>query len=198
MKKWVPVVVGMVGIASFTALGLAEERSAPQSAGQQAEMPGLGVEAVATTTATVEAVDLDKRLVTLKGPKGNVMTIAVGPEVRNLPQVKVGDQVVVDYYEALALQLKKAETGVRQRTERVYMERAPLGAKPRGQVTRTVDAIGTVEAIDPSARTVTLRGTDYTVTLKAGKDVNLNDIKVGDNVEAQYVESLAIGVKPKR
>ena len=42
--------------------------------------------------ATVEAVDAAKRQVTLKGPKGNVVPLTVGPDVRNLAQVKVGDR----------------------------------------------------------------------------------------------------------
>jgi Zn-dependent alcohol dehydrogenase len=38
--------------------------------------------------------------VTLKGPKGKVVTLTAGPDVRNLEQVKVGDHVVVGYLEA--------------------------------------------------------------------------------------------------
>jgi hypothetical protein len=34
--------------------------------------------------------------------------------------------------------------------------------------------------------------------LKAGEDVDLSAIKVGDNVEARYIESLAIDVRPAR
>jgi hypothetical protein len=36
--------------------------------------------------ATVEAVDAAKREITLKGPKGNVASFSVTPEVRNLEQ----------------------------------------------------------------------------------------------------------------
>jgi len=54
-----------------------------------------------TKTATVQAIDLDKRVVTLKGEKGNVFDLKVGEEAKNLPQVKVGDRVTVQLYESL-------------------------------------------------------------------------------------------------
>ena len=76
--------------------------------GAAAAAPGK-VAAVSTAeiVATVERVDAARRTVSLKGPRGNVVTMDVGEEVRNLPQVKVGDRVVVTYARALALELKK-------------------------------------------------------------------------------------------
>ena len=57
--------------------------------------------------ATVTSIDLDKRLVTLKADNGNQTTVEVSPDVTNLPQVKAGDKVVVDYYQGLAAQFRK-------------------------------------------------------------------------------------------
>ncbi|MRR08399.1 MAG: hypothetical protein EG828_16060, partial [Deltaproteobacteria bacterium] len=68
-----------------------------------AEQPKVVKERMAVMTATVQAIDLEKRMVTLKGPKGEVRTIKVGEEAVNLPQVKVGDLVTVKYYESLAV-----------------------------------------------------------------------------------------------
>ena len=62
-----------------------------------------------TVTATVEALDLNNRLVTLKGPKGNVVTFRVDEIVKNLPQVKVGDKLAITYTEALAISVERAE-----------------------------------------------------------------------------------------
>ena len=50
-------------------------------------------------TATVEEVDLEKRLITVKAPKGGVVTSEVGPRVKHLDQVKPR----VAYREALAI-----------------------------------------------------------------------------------------------
>jgi Cu/Ag efflux protein CusF len=56
---------------------------------------------------------------------------------------------------------------------------------------------GTVEAIDPSTRTVTLKKPDGTVvTTVAGPDVKrLEEVKVGDKVTARFYENVVIRVK---
>jgi len=90
-----------------------------------ATAPGKGVaERVAQVTASVEAVDSAKRSVTLKGPAGDIVKLAVGSEVQNFDQIRVGDLAVVRYLDALTLELKKRGTATRERTERGVTERA--------------------------------------------------------------------------
>jgi len=60
-------------------------------------------------TSTVEAINYQTREVTLKDPDGKVSTITVKPDVKNLENVKVGDQVVLQVTEAVALDIKKVE-----------------------------------------------------------------------------------------
>jgi hypothetical protein len=57
-------------------------------------------------TATVEAIDYAKRMVTLKGPEGKTRTIKVGPDVKRLQEVKKGDQVVARYTEGIAITVR--------------------------------------------------------------------------------------------
>ena len=71
-----------------------------------------------TITASVEAVDQAERTVTLKGPRGRVVTLPVSEKAKNFDKVKVGDMVVVRYLEALSLELKKNGSGIRERSER--------------------------------------------------------------------------------
>ena len=58
-------------------------------------------------TGSVESIDTKKRTVAVKGPAGNVRTFKVGPEAKNLGQIKKGDQVVLRYTEAVALSVVK-------------------------------------------------------------------------------------------
>jgi len=58
-------------------------------------------------TGNVESVDPQKRTITLTGPAGNVRTFQVDPSVKNLDQVKKGDQVVLRYTESAALSVAK-------------------------------------------------------------------------------------------
>ena len=92
--------------------------------------PGKGTATnVVSITASVEAIDKATRTVTLKGPRGNIVDVTGGPEVRNFDQIKVGDFVVVRYAEALSLELKKGGGDPRaQREEGSRARRA--GAQP--------------------------------------------------------------------
>jgi hypothetical protein len=46
-------------------------------------------------------------MIDLKGPGGNVRTFAVDPAVKNLSQIKKGDQVVLRFTERVALSVVK-------------------------------------------------------------------------------------------
>jgi hypothetical protein len=71
------------------------------------ERPAVAGARQVTAIADVTAVDPAKSTITLKGPRGNVVTL----DVRNPDQFKVvkkGDQVEVTYTEALALSVEPA------------------------------------------------------------------------------------------
>ena len=148
--------------------------------------------------ATVEAIDYDKRTVDLKGPKGNVVTLKVGPEAKNFNQVKTGDRVTAKYFESTAIQVRKPN-------EPPFAESAVQVARkgekqPGGVVVETSEMTAVVEAINYKTRTVTLRGPQQkTVTLKVDDSVKrLNEVKKGDEIVIRRTEALAIDVKPAK
>lgn len=191
MKKLFAVCLAVVFALSLACAALAAEK-----AGAPDKRPSGKKEKVVSATATVEAIDLEKRVVTLKGPKGNVFDITVGEEARNLPQVKVGDLVVVKYYESVAYRVLKPGEAAAGTQEAEVVSRAKPGAKPGGVVGREVTITATIQAIDKKKQTVTLKGPDgKTVTVKAEKPKNLEKVKVGDEVEITYTEALAISVE---
>ena len=53
-----------------------------------------------------------------------------------------------------------------------------------------------VVAVDPATQTVTLKGPQQTVDLKVRDPAQFKLISVGDQVEANYTEALAITVEP--
>jgi hypothetical protein len=146
--------------------------------------------------ATVEEVDAAKGHVTLKGPKGNVVPLTVGPEVRNLAQVKVGDQVRVRYAEALSLTLKKDGKELRSAKGASETTRAPAGAAPGGAVGEQVTVIADVTAVNTKTHQVTLKGPNRTVDLYVDDPEQLKLIKVGDQIEAVYTQAVAVTVEP--
>ena len=151
---------------------------------------------VVTLTATVEAIDLAQRLVTLKGPKGKVVTIHVDERAKNLPQVQVGDEVVVKYYEAIALRVLAPGETTPSASATGGLATAQPGQKPAGVGAREVTVTVTVEAMNKKAGTVTFKGPEgNSVTVKAQDPKNLDKVKVGDKVEITYTEALAISVE---
>ena len=183
------------GVLAATASSLCAQQ--PAAVGDGATIL-RGKEVAARTVqilATVEAVDAASRSVTLKGPRGQVETMTVSEEVRNLPRVKAGDRVAVTYAQALALQLKKAGSSIREQVAREGGARAAPGGKPSGVVGREVKVVADVVAVNNPRQTVTLRGPTQTVTLKVRDAALLTSITTGDQVEAVYTEALAVVVK---
>jgi len=68
-------------------------------------MPGGFVADTVQITANVEAIDYQNRTITLKGPQGNVKTFKVDQGIQRFDQIKQGDQVVVNYTEALLIKV---------------------------------------------------------------------------------------------
>jgi ribosomal 50S subunit-recycling heat shock protein len=147
--------------------------------------------------ATVTAIDLKSRMVTLKGPEGNERTIHVDKRARNLPQVKVGDVVKIAYVQHVAWQVKKPGEGASGDVSAEAAEvRAKPGEKPAGAVGQRVTFTATIEAIDLAKGTVTLKGPQgNSQTIKARNPANLKKVKVGDVVDITYTEAVAIEVE---
>ena len=156
--------------------------------------PTVERSSLVTVTATVEALDLGTRLITLKGPKGNVVTFRVDESVKNLPQVKVGDQVVAKYYESVAVRI--AQPGDPLATETSGVTSAKPGGMPGGVAARQVTVTASVEAIDKEAPSITLKGPEGNVVTVIVRDPkNLEKVKVGDKLVITYTEALAISVE---
>lgn len=185
MKKAVAAVAAL-----FVATAFAQDKGAKAPEGK-----GVVAGEVTRVVSTVEAIDQATRVVTLKGKDGKTVTFVAGPEVKNLAQVRKGDVVTMDYIEAVALALRKSGSKTRERVETEFKQGAAPGQKPAGIMGREVKITASVEAIDAKAGKVTLRGPQRTVDLKVKDPAVLKEVKVGDMVEAEFVEALAVKVE---
>jgi len=159
--------------------------------------PGKGVIAqTVKLTATITAIDAATRDVTLKGPQGKEVTVTAGPDVKNFANMKVGDQVNVEYIEALSLELKKGGGMKVERTEQAGAMGAKPGAQPAGAVGRQITVVADVINVDPATKTVTLKGPQRTVDLVVNDPEQLKLIAKGDQVQATYTQALALAVEP--
>jgi len=158
-----------------------------------------GKAAIAQTvkvSATITDIDKATRDVTLKGPQGNLMTVTAGPDVKNFDKLKVGDQVDLQYVEALTLELKKGGGMVVGRTEKADAVGAKKGESPGGAVGRQVTIVADVVAVDPAKQIVTLKGPKQTVDLRIPDPEQFKRIAKGDQVEAKFTQAFAVAVEP--
>jgi len=187
----------VLGIGAF-AQEKKGEAASPEKSAPAEKKPTVEKEKVTTVKATVEAIDLQNRVVTLKGPKGNVFDLKVGEKVKNLPQVKVGDELVVKYYESIVLKVMSPGPAEGVKKSEAVVAAKP-GERPSGAVARQVTLTATVQDISPQKTYVTLRGPEgKSVDVKVRDPKNLENVKVGDQVIITYTEGMAISVeKPK-
>jgi hypothetical protein len=146
-------------------------------------------------TAKVTSIDSITRHVTLTTPDGRSMTIKAGPEVVNFDQIHVGDTLVATVTEEVAVYLSKygaaPSAGVSS-----TVALAPVGAKPGGVITKTVDVTAKVMAVEPENRHVTLQFADgSTRKIKLGNEIDLSNISPGDDVTVRVSEAVAINVR---
>jgi Cu/Ag efflux protein CusF len=191
MRKFTLIAAAVMSIAAGAAVAQTGSMSAVKS-----EPGKVTVAEAIRVTASVEALDKAKRLVTLKGPEGNTFVVQAGPEVKNFDQIKVGDLVVARYVEALTLELKPGGGQIRERTERENAVAAKPGQAPGAAAGRQVTVIADVMSLDAAKQTVRLRGPQRTVDLKVRDPNQFKLIKVGDQVEATFTEAVALSVEP--
>jgi len=161
--------------------------------------PGTGtVKEVIRTSGVVQAIDLEKRRVTLKDSQGKLHVFGISPEARNFEQVKVGDRVSLRYAQALTLTLMKDGKELRSKVETVDGDRAKAGERPGAVIGQKVEVTADVVAVNRKTHMITLRGTEYEVDLNIRDPEQLKMIKVGDQVHAVYTEAVALSVDPAK
>lgn len=157
-----------------------------------ARMKGAEVE----YRARVVELDAASRMLTLRGPKGRLSTVKVPPEMQNFEKVRVGDDLVIRYATAIAAALEPtSKSGIRERVESSSEGRVESGGMPAVAAGHTVEVLAVITALDPKANTATLRGVKRTETLALPANVDINKLKVGDEVRLAMVEAMAINIE---
>lgn len=153
---------------------------------------------LATVTASVEAIDLTNREVTLKGPLGNTVTFTVDQRVKRLNEVKVGDFVRADYYVSIAAELREPTAEEKEHPLEIVQAaaKAPPGTSPAAGGLRRFKVVTTIEGLDRPTQTVTVKGPrgNY-LTARVEDPSRLTKMRIGDNIVVTYTEALAISLE---
>ncbi|MGL6617930.1 hypothetical protein ACSZN6_10525 [Aeromonas hydrophila] len=155
------------------------------------------VEAV-SAQATVTAIDMASRKVSLKNAAGEAFDIVAGEQVTNLANLKVGDTVALRYMQMLDLELLKGTAGVRKRVVEVAADKAEAGEKPGAGIGKKVTLYGDVISVDKGQQTITVKGVDHTLVLKVHNPAQFALIAKGDQIKAVQTQAVGIGILPEK
>ena len=126
----------IIGCFAVSALALPQIGSAQTKPAMtdpaKAPIAAAGIDEVyQLVDAVVTKVDSKTRTVTLKDKDGTFTNFVAGPEIKNFPQIKVGDRLTVTHELAVAIELVKVNNqGVRSEVQTSTQTSAALGSKP--------------------------------------------------------------------
>lgn len=158
------------------------------------DKPGVVLADEVEAVAKVVGVNYQARTVTLRGPKGNIVTIKVPDAAQNLDQVQVGDNVQIRYLESTAIFVTEGLGEPPSVDQAEVVQLAPKGAPAAGMMAQVTQITATVEAINYEERWVHLRGPQ-------GRLVKVNvpesaerfpNVRVGDQVVVRHTEAIAM------
>ena len=192
LRTWLATALTLVALAGCSSTG-------QTAATPPAPLPsGTVREGLVSETARVKTLDQKTRMVTLEGADGSLVKFRAGDEVRNLAQVKVGDEVTAMYYESVAFQVKKPGDASMGTSVAQEVARAKLGEQPGMAGARVTTLTTKITGIDKQAGTVTLLDPEGgSVTVKARNPANLERVAVGDLVEITLTEAVGVSVQPR-
>jgi hypothetical protein len=148
-----------------------------------------------SATATVQAIDSTRRMVTLKTEDGEEDTFMVSKDVKRFNELKVGDKITLSYIESLVVTVRKP--GAQPSPSTAAAAAVPTSGKmPGGTLSQQQTTTVTVKAIDEKLPSVTVLTADgRTVTRKVENRKNLEGIKVGDKLDITYTEAVMVSAE---
>ena len=169
----------------------------PPASTAPAVLDAAGTANVSTFTAKIIHVNQKKRTVTLVGPMGKIVTLSVGPDVKNLAQVKKGDNLVIKYLEAVSVSLDTNVVGRSKTVTTSAPVTAPAGDKPGvAQAQKTV-IVASVDRVDAATSHILVHGPQGRyVEVKVNDPAVMKNIKVGDAIVLTYTEAVVVDVQP--
>jgi hypothetical protein len=146
---------------------------------------------VLTFHGEIVAVDPARRLVTLKGPNGEVLTLEAEKE-EDLTARKVGERVLVRYFEGA--QIGKEKPGGAAPVH--SLKDGMIGAEPGGPSGKHRAVAASVERVDAANQEITLKGPDGSLeTIMVSNPESLSNFKVGDRVVITRPQALALSLE---
>ena len=190
-----------LNLTSLLVLGLIVGVSGCSSVSQPKQgEPLLTQAAVVSAQATIVGINYDTREVTLEIPNkpgDNFVDVVVSDDVKNLSQIRFGDQVTVEYIETVSVTLFRAGEVKPGVDVTVAAANAAPGARPARATGIEKSITVVVEGVDRNNELVALRMPDGVKKIvRVSNPANLDSVSTGDKVRISFVRALATRVTP--
>lgn len=186
-------------IAMAALAGAALLPPSAQIANAQDQPQGAFVEQLATVSALVHDVDLTTRQVLLELADGEFTTVVAPEEVRNLPQLEVGDTVNLSFYGGIAASLAPAGEAPIVMDTTDALVRAEEGQRPAGAMLSELTTTVTFDAFDAETGIVTFTGQSGQQRMVEVQDPEMRafveTLSAGDQVDVTVIEIVALEVE---
>ncbi|MBZ5537952.1 MAG: hypothetical protein LAO31_18505 [Acidobacteriia bacterium] len=143
---------------------------------------------------TVEAIDHEKRVLTLKDSKGEFTTVDVPEGAKRFPQIKIGDAISIRYYDNVIVRLKPAGEPDVDSDKAAITPAA--GEKPAGTIAKQRVITATIQEIDRSIPSITFVGPNgWKYSRRVTDKKALEKVKVGDRVDITWTTAVLFDVE---
>jgi len=173
----------------------AQVPSAPGNASGQEHLVGIGSATVVTIHGKIFSVNRAKKLVTLQGPGGNLVTLHVYNPY-NLAAAKAGEPFVAKFYEIVTIRKKQPGEVLPIASVAEGIVSAIPGQTPGAVVGTRREMIVTVDAINLAKETATVKGPDgVDETITVANPANLQYVKAGEQIVVTLSNVVAIALE---
>ena len=178
-----------VGMGLCAAYATAQTSAPSPASGTE---QGVHSATIFTIHGKIAAVDESKKQVTLEANGKRVTFTVENPY--NLKAAKVGDPIVVHYYEVVSVRKKKADEKMAAASLSEGITSAQSGT-PGAVARQRASVLVTVQEVDQANGTVTIQAPDGSVEKVQARDPkNLKDLKAGDQLVVTVSRTAAIAI----
>jgi hypothetical protein len=146
-------------------------------------------------TGPVFAINSKSRELTITGFFGDRLTVKADQSVTNLDTIVVGDTVRVDYFLIGRAEIR-SPTDDEKKKPMTVLEARDLPDNPYKSDATVYKVVATLEALDRSVGTVTIKGPNGSTTTVKVADVKVFEKhKLGETIVITYIEPVAIWIE---
>jgi uncharacterized OB-fold protein len=146
-----------------------------------------------TMAGTVETIDHTKRVVTIRTPTDEFVTVDVPEGAKRFDEVKVGDKVKATYNNNVTVRLKPPDEPAVDTVKAA--KTGGEGERPGGMASMERTMTATIAAIDKTASSITFVGPNEWKYSRHVVDPKVFDqVKVGDRVDITWITDVTVAV----